>query len=151
MPARDIYHNAVKAALIQDGWIVTHDPYRLEYGGKNAYIDLGAEREALDMVLAAERGTTRIAVEIKTFTGLSLLADLEQAVGQYVLYQTWMRRTEPERILYLAVDQETAIGVFAEEFGRVIADDIQIRLIVVDMRSERIVTWKHFPAIDTSS
>src|SRR5258706_6872875 len=119
MPARDIYHNAVKAALIQDGWTVTHDPYRLEYGGKNAYIDLGAERETLDLMLAAERGTTRIAVEIKTFTGLSLLADLEQAIGQYLLYRTWMRRTEPERILYLAVDQETAIGVFAEEFGRV--------------------------------
>jgi hypothetical protein len=30
MPARDIYHNAVKAALIADGWTITHDPYRLE-------------------------------------------------------------------------------------------------------------------------
>jgi hypothetical protein len=29
--------------------------------------------------------------------------------------------------------------VFAEEFGRVIADDLQIHLIVVDMHSERIV------------
>ena len=27
MPARDMYHNAVKAALINDGWTVTHDPY----------------------------------------------------------------------------------------------------------------------------
>ena len=148
MPARDIYHDAVKAALNNDGWTVTHDPYRLDYGGKHAYVDLGAEREALDLMVAAERGTTRIAVEIKTFTGLSLLADLEQAVGQYLLYRTWMRRTEPERILYLAVDQETAMGVFAEEFGRVIADDLQIHLIVVDIHSERIVAWKHFPATD---
>jgi len=77
MPARDIYHNAVKAALIADGWSITHDPYRIEFGGKDAYVDLGAERARLDVVLAAERGTTTIAVEIKTFTGLSVLTDLQ--------------------------------------------------------------------------
>jgi hypothetical protein len=65
MPARDIYHNAVKAALIADGWRVTHDPYRIEYGGKDAYIDLGAEREARDIVLAAERDATRVFVNRK--------------------------------------------------------------------------------------
>ena len=99
-------------------------------------------------MLAAERGPTRIAAEIKTFTGLSILTDLQQAIGQYVLYRTWMRTTEPDRILYLAVDVETAANVFAEAFGQIVADDIQIRLIVVDMGSERIVTWKHFPATD---
>jgi len=81
MPARDIYHNAVKSALIDDGWSITHDPYRIEYGGKDAYVDLGAERAQLDVVLAAKRGTTTIAVEIKTFTGLSVLTDLQQAIG----------------------------------------------------------------------
>lgn len=57
MPARDTYHNAVKSALIADGWTITHDPYRVAYGGKDAYVDLGAEREQL--VLAAERGRMR--------------------------------------------------------------------------------------------
>lgn len=145
MPARDIYHNAVKAALIIDGWTITHDPYRIEYGGKDAYVDLAAERAQLDVVLAAERGTTTIAVEIKTFTGLSVLTDLQQAIGQYLLYRTWMRQTDPQRLLYLAVDVETAAGVFAQEFGRIIADDVQIRLIVVDIDAERIVEWKQFP------
>jgi hypothetical protein len=82
VPARDIYHNAVKAALITDGWSITHDPYRVEFAGKDAYVDLGAEREERDVVVAAQRGTTTIAVEIKTFTGLSVLADLQQAIGQ---------------------------------------------------------------------
>ncbi len=74
MPARDIYHNAVKAALINDGWKITHDPYHIAFGGRDAYVDLGAEQEAFDVV-AAERGMTRIAVEVKTFTGPSVLAD----------------------------------------------------------------------------
>jgi XisH protein len=148
MPARDIYHNAVKTALIADGWTVTHDPYRIEYGGKDAYIDLGAEREIADVVLAAERGATRIAIEIKTFTGPSVLADLQQALGQYLLYRSWMRRIEPERMLYLAVDTETAMGVFDAAFGQIVADEAQIRLVVVDMLMERIVAWRQFPATD---
>jgi len=150
MPARDIYHNAVKAALSNDGWAITHDPYRVAYGGRDAYIDLGAERASFDMVLAAERGMTRIAVEIKAFSGPSVLADLQQAVGQYVLYRIWMHTTEPERVLYLAVDEEAAANIFSAAFARIVADDIQIRLIVVDMDAERIVEWKHFPTTDRS-
>ncbi|MBA4182514.1 MAG: fatty-acid synthase, partial [Acidobacteria bacterium] len=26
MPAKDIYHDTVKNALIKDGWTITHDP-----------------------------------------------------------------------------------------------------------------------------
>jgi len=107
------------------------------FGGKDVYIDLGAERDALDPMLAAERGTMRIAVEIKTFTGPSVIGDLEQAIGQYLLYRSWLRRTEPERLLHLAVDTEAALGVFEQEFGRIVADDLQIRLIVVDTTAER--------------
>ena len=62
MPARDIYHANVKNALIKDGWKITHDPLKLELGGKDMYVDLGAER-----LLAAEKGGEQIAVEIKSF------------------------------------------------------------------------------------
>ena len=56
MPAKDIYHNNVKNALIKDGWKITHDPLRLEWGGKDMYVDLGAEE-----LLAAEKGGRQIA------------------------------------------------------------------------------------------
>ena len=54
MPARDRLHNAVKNALIRDGWTITHDPLRLTSGRRNLYVDLGAER-----LLAAEKGALR--------------------------------------------------------------------------------------------
>jgi hypothetical protein len=117
-------------------------------GGKDAYIDLGAERAATDALLGAERGATRIAIEIKTFTGPSVLADLQQALGQYVLYRSWMRHIEPERLLYLAVDTETALSVFDAAFGRIVADEAHIQLLVVDMLTERIVAWRHVRATD---
>lgn len=41
MPAYDAFHGAVKRGLIKDGWTITHDPYPLEYGGADLYVDLG--------------------------------------------------------------------------------------------------------------
>jgi len=43
MPTRDIYHDAVKQALIKDGWRITYDPLHIKYGGFDFFIDLGAE------------------------------------------------------------------------------------------------------------
>jgi hypothetical protein len=62
MPQRDVYHDAVKHALLDDGWTVTHDPYYTAFGERRGFADLGAER-----TLAAERAGRRIAVEIKSF------------------------------------------------------------------------------------
>lgn len=57
MPARDIYHDAVKNGLIQEGWIITDDPLHLKWGQKDMYVDLGAKQ-----LLAAEQGSKKIAV-----------------------------------------------------------------------------------------
>lgn len=34
--AKDIYHEAVREALIKDGWTITHDPFILKGGGGTA-------------------------------------------------------------------------------------------------------------------
>ena len=60
-----MYHDAVKSALVKDGWTITHDPYHLPSAGKHLYVDLGAEQ-----FLAAEKMTDKIAVEIKSFLAL---------------------------------------------------------------------------------
>ena len=71
MPARDLYHDAVKRALQKDGWKITHDPLKLKMGRRDRYVDLGAER-----LLAAERRGEQIAVEVKSFIGAAPLHDL---------------------------------------------------------------------------
>ena len=47
MPARNLYHDAVVAALEADGWTVTDDPLRRQYAGRDIYVDLGAEQNTL--------------------------------------------------------------------------------------------------------
>ena len=42
MPALDQIHEAVKHALIKDGWSITADPYVIEYEDVRLFADLGA-------------------------------------------------------------------------------------------------------------
>jgi hypothetical protein len=78
MPARDLYHDAVKAALIKNNWAILADPYRIQYKDVDLSADLAAERP-----LAVEREGQKIVVEIKSFVGRSLMTDFHLAVGQY--------------------------------------------------------------------
>ncbi len=137
MPAKDIYHQTVKIALVKDGWTITHDPYRIRLArGKNLFVDLGAER-----LIAADRDTEKIAVEIKSFTRASDMKDLEDALGQFVLYARLLIRYAPERTLYLAVTEEIRKTVFEEEAGQILIEDGIIRLVTFDPTQEVIVRW----------
>ncbi len=77
MPARDLFHDAVKVGLEKENWVITADPLFIKVDGKKAYVDLAAER-----LLTAQRGSEKIAVEIKSFVGVSFLDDFHMAIGQ---------------------------------------------------------------------
>ncbi|MDY7024438.1 MAG: XisH family protein [Cyanobacteria bacterium J06592_8] len=136
MPAKDIYHDCVKNALVKDGWIITHDPLSLKWGKKDMYVDLGAEQ-----LIAAQRAERKIAVEIKSFSGLSEMNDLEKAIGQYTVYYDVLAQVEPDRELYLAVSQEIASGLFEEPLGELLLKNRRVRLLVFESEAEAIVKW----------
>lgn len=136
MSARDIYHNTVKHALQKDGWTITHDPFPLQIGKKRLSVDLGAER-----LISAENETRKIVVEVKSFVGQSDVKDLEQALGQYVLYRQILDEMNVDRVLYLAVSQVVFNAVFTIELGQILLRNQVIKLIVFDDESEAIVEW----------
>ena len=136
MPAQDSIHDEVVRALRKDGWTITEDPLTVEFGDVYLFIDLGAER-----TVVAERGAERIAVEIKSFPSKSKVADLQQAVGQYAVYRAYLRRVEPERMLYLAVSKDVYNRVFVPESGELVRSDMGIRIVVIDVAAEEVVSW----------
>jgi hypothetical protein len=136
MPAKDIFHDPFKTALLKDGWKVTHDPFNLKIGKKDLFIDLGAEK-----LLAAEKDTQKIAVEIKSFVSPSEIKDLEIALGQYVLYQNVLMRTEPERILYLAIRESTFIKLFEQEIGQILLENQIIKVLTFNPETDEIQRW----------
>ncbi|MFN8442529.1 MAG: element excision factor XisH family protein [Caldilineaceae bacterium] len=136
MSRRDNYHDIVKEALIREGWTITHDPYRF-LSSPELTTDLGAEKP-----IAAERGNDKIAVEIKSFLSASRIADLEKAIGQYVLYATLLQRQEPERTLYLAIPKYAFNTVFATQVGKIAIESFALRLIVFSIEEEEELLWK---------
>ncbi|MBZ8181813.1 XisH family protein [Oscillatoria salina] len=136
MPAKDIYHDPVKKALIKDGWTITNDPLTIEYGKKDLFVDLGAKK-----LIAAQKREQKIAVEIKSFTGASQMNDLEKAVGQYIVYQNILEETEVERRLYLAITQKTFQDIFSEPIGNLILRKNNLNLLIFQPKTEEIVQW----------
>ena len=96
MPCLDLIHNAVKNALVNDGGHITDDPFTIEYGDVRVCADIAAER-----TLAAEREGRKIVVEVKSFVGASLVHELENAIGQYLLYRAFLNKVAPERKAYI--------------------------------------------------
>lgn len=138
MPAFDLYHDAVKQALIKDGWIITHDPLHLRWGRKDMYVDLGAKR-----LIVATRAEENIAVEVKSFIRASEMEAFRDAIGQYAIYRAVMRRTYPDYVLYLAVNDFVFRSLFEEPIGQLMIQDEDLKLIVFDAEKEVIIQWKN--------
>jgi len=135
--ARDLFHDAAKNALIKDGWRITDDPFSLKVGDSELYIDLGAER-----LIAAERNSEKIAVEVKSFIGNSSLSDFHLAVGQFINYRVGLKSVYPDRKLFLAVPNSAYETFFKKEFPRMVIRECQLDIVVYDVKTEVIVTWK---------
>jgi len=141
MPAKDIYHETVKNALIKEGWTITHEQYKLMIGEKRLYPDLTAIR--------ANRGREKekIILEIKSFIGNSDVKDLEQALGQYVLYQHVIDIVEPEYDLYLAISTKIYKNLFQKEIGQILLEKKTLRLLVFNIKNEVITQWIPKPTL----
>jgi hypothetical protein len=136
MPAKDLFHDCVKVALIRDGWQISHDPYSLKIGKKDLFVDLGAEK-----LITAEKGSVKIAVEIKSFVSPSEIQDLENALGQYILYQNVLQKIEPDRILYLAIREAVFHKLFEQEVGQILLENKVLRLLTFNPETEVITKW----------
>lgn len=130
------FHEHVKEALEKAGWTITHDPYFLKWKKKNLQIDLGAEK-----ILAAQKGKTVIAVEVKSFLSHSRMSDFHTALGQYRNYFRLLRKTEPERTLYLAIPKDAWSDFFDSPFGKEVIAEEQLKIIVYNPVNKKLVLW----------
>ena len=139
MAQLDKIHDAVKNALIKDGWTITADPFRIEFEEYRLYADLAAERP-----IAAIRENERIVVEIKSFLNRSSVHDFEEALGQYLIYRRLLSRLEPETKIYLAISEATYSDFFTLKATEFIIEAERVSLFTVNLQTEVIERWiKH--------
>lgn len=136
MPKLDIIHNGVKNALIKDGWLITDDPYVIQYRRTVLYADLGVERP-----IAVERNEQKLVVEVKSFVGASKIQDLKEALGQYDIYRYLLEEIAPDRKLYIAIGKVTYNNFFTQDVTQLILNKHQLPIIVVDIETEEILQW----------
>ncbi|MEH1847998.1 MAG: XisH family protein [Nostoc sp.] len=137
MAAKDLFHDAVKQALLKDQWVITADPLKIRIERIKFEIDLAAEK-----ILAADKAGRKIAVEIKSFLNSSVITDFHSALGQFLNYRLALQMSEPDRILYLAVPVDTFDSFFQERFTQEAIKLYQVKLVSYDPLQEVIVEWK---------
>ena len=139
MAKLDKIHDAVKNALVKDGWTITADPFRIDFEEYRLYADLSAERP-----IAAMRGNEKIVVEIKSFLNRSSVSDFENALGQYLIYRRLLSKLEPETKIYLAISEATYTDFFTFKATQFIIEAEQVSLFTVNLENEEIERWiKH--------
>lgn len=136
MPARDKFHDVVRNALIKEGWKITDDPLTLKFGKTDLFVDLGAEK-----LLAAEKKGKKIAVEIKSFIGKSIIAEAQDAIGQFMMYREVLLDSQPERTLFLAVEKETFDIEFSENLKDLICERLKMKVLIYNVETEEIEKW----------
>jgi XisH protein len=132
--AKDRFHDQVKAALVKDYWLITHDPFSIQVSeAVKLKIDLGAEN-----IIAAQRDREKIAVEIKSFITDSDISEFHAALGQYLNYIQALEDKEPDRILYLAIPIETYSDFSQIPFVQKSLKRHGVNLVVYDPIKEEI-------------
>lgn len=132
--ARDLIHDAIKHALQRNGWKIVADPFRIVYAEFVLLADLAANPP--DQV---ER--RKLIVEVKSFAGRSFVKELQQALGQYVMYRDFIELNHLDYDLYLAISEIGYNDLFSQQAARVIIQRHQVSLLVVNIEREEIVRW----------
>ena len=136
MAARDVFHQAVKQALITDGWTVTDDPLVVQFGSIDLYIDLGAEK-----LIAAEKADVRIAVEVKSFLGASVVSEFHTALGQFLNYRFALQDKQPDRVLFLAVPLDIYNSFFTLALAQGVVAQYKVNLLVYHPETQEVRKW----------
>lgn len=134
--AKDKFHDAVKEALIKDGWTITHESVELKFGSKKSQIDLGAER-----FIAAEKEKERIMVEVKSFLSNSAFYELHEAVGQFTNYRRMLHLLKMDFEMILAMPEDVFDTLFNDEFGQLTIKEEQLKFLLFKPIEKEISKW----------
>ena len=129
MPKHDSCHDVVAEALRREGWQVESDLQR-QRNERIVYIDLRAFRQDQTAL-----------IEVKCFPNLASPDEQYTAVGQYLIYLTFLRLKGILHPLYLAVPDK----MYEKRFDDVLLETFRtyhIKLLVFDETNERRLQWK---------
>jgi hypothetical protein len=79
---------------------------------------------------------------VKSFVGASEVTEFHLALGQTLNYRLALKKEQPERILYLAISEDTYRDFFSRQFIQDSLKEYQIKVLIFDSLTQEIVLWK---------
>lgn len=101
------------------------------------FLDLAANK-----VIIANKETFKIAVEVKSFVGLSAVTDFHLAIGQFLNYRLALEELEADRTLYLAIPNDIYYNFFQDSFIQKVINNYSIKLLIINTQQGEIILWK---------
>lgn len=135
MSRLDYCHPQVVHALENDGWTVNPIPLEIETPERTIHVDIEASRQI--------NGTRQrvLMAEVKCFPDRKKTTrELYEAVGQYIIYRAVLAEINMTVPLYLALPVEDYVTILDTTARRAIRDN-RIKLLIVNLESERVVEW----------
>ena len=137
MPAIDVCEPAVIRALEKEGWVVVNRPFSIRFAkpvGDYIYADLRLQHRS--------RHESIIVAEVKCFSQ-PILDEFYRAVGQVIVYRAALQLREFNIPIYLTVPHVVYETFFQIPIIAASVKAVQLKLIVVNLDTEEIVTWIH--------
>lgn len=72
---------------------------------------------------------------------MSPLAEFHTALGQFFNYMLALKLNQPERILYLAITEDTYKDFFSDPFIQLSVSTYQVKLLIFNPSKEVIILW----------
>jgi hypothetical protein len=134
MPAVDQCEPQVIRALDKAGWQIMNRPYSIKLVGRRGYVFADLRLRSHDQEI--------IVVEAKCFADPDgWLEELYRSIGQYMLYRNALRLRELPQSLYLTVPTRAYQQLFLLPAVQATVNEAKIKLIVIDLDREVIVSW----------
>ena len=99
-------------------------------------VDLAGEK-----FIVAEKENQKIAVEVKSFTSVSLIHELHQSIGQFDFYLLLLSKQEPDRILYLAMPEDAYNELIIIPVVKEFLDMKKVKLIIFNTNEPKLSKW----------
>ncbi len=136
--AKDQIHYAIVKALENAGWNVVADPLTIDLTEDDTFfdVDLAAEKKA--QLIDVQR---IVAIEVKSFSGGSIINAFHEALGQFLNYQAAIEEQGLNMELFLAVSKEGWERLNEYKFIQRRSLQYQLQFLVVDIASKKIDKW----------
>lgn len=137
--AKDSIHYAIKDALLNNGWEITDDPFTIDLEEDNTFFDIDLAAEKTEATLFQKR--SMLAIEIKSFSGASVIHAFHEALGQFLNYRAALDEQGLDYELFIAISVRGWERLNGFKFIMRRVEQFKLKFIVVNLQDKKIEKW----------